>query len=80
MGGIPRKKALWGPGVTMMQNARKTPISDIQVGESVEGRFVTETHGDGSIIRRLVKKDAKPRRKPRKPFARAWRPLNKPNA
>jgi hypothetical protein len=52
--------------------ARKPRVRDIEVDENAEGRFVVETYEDGTIIRRRVEKSATPRRKPRKPFARAW--------
>jgi hypothetical protein len=53
---------------------RKPRVRDIEVDEDEEGRFVVETYEDGTVVRRRVEKDAAPRRKPRKPFARAWRP------
>jgi len=53
---------------------RKRRVQDIQVTETAEGRFVVESYEDGTVVRRKVDEDAKPRRKPRKPFARAWRP------
>jgi hypothetical protein len=56
---------------------RKTRIQDVRIAENSEGRFVVETYADGTVIRRRVEKDAKPRRKPRKPIARAWRRKDK---
>jgi hypothetical protein len=56
---------------------RKAHVQDIQVVEDPEGRFVVETYDDGTVIRRRVEDDRTPRRKPRKPFARAWRPEEK---
>jgi hypothetical protein len=54
--------------------ARKPRVRGIEVEQNDEGRFVLETYEDGTVIRRRVEKGATPRRKPRKPFARAWRP------
>ena len=48
----------------------KAPIS-IEVVEEVEGRFVVTTFSNGDVARKLVDPNAKPRRKPRKPYARA---------
>jgi hypothetical protein len=58
----------------MVRNPR---VQNIEVEENDEGRFVVESYEDGTIVRRRVEKDTKPRRKPRKPFARAWRPSDK---
>ena len=52
---------------------RKKRVQDVRIKEDAEGRFVVETYDDGSVIRRRVEKDARPRRKPRKPIARVWR-------
>jgi len=59
---------------------RKARVRDVGVIESDEGRFVMTTYDDGSTVWRRVEKDAKPRRKPRKPYARAWRPADKPSS
>jgi hypothetical protein len=57
--------------------ARKPRVQDIEIDQDKEGRFVVETYEDGTVVRRRVEKGATPRRKPRKPFARAWRPSDK---
>lgn len=51
----------------------KARVLDVRITDNSEGRFVVETYDDGTVVRRRVEKDAKPRRKPRKPIARAWR-------
>jgi hypothetical protein len=57
--------------------AHKPRVRNIEIDEDDDGRFVLETHDDGTIVRRRVEKGATPRRKPRKPFARAWRPADR---
>jgi hypothetical protein len=52
----------------------KMRVLDVRIKEDAEGRAVVETYDDGSVVRRRVEKDARPRRKPRKPIARVWRP------
>ena len=44
--------------------------TSVEVLDTAEGRFVVATYADGSIIRKLVDPDQRPRRKPRKPIAR----------
>lgn len=51
--------------------AKKNPYK-VEIVETEEGRAVVVTYGDGEIVRKLVDPSEKPRRKPRKPFARAW--------
>ena len=46
---------------------RKAHVQDIQVMETADGRFIVETYDDGTVVRRKVEQDGKPRRKPRKP-------------
>jgi hypothetical protein len=58
--------------------SRKSHIRDVHVTENLEGRFVVETYDDGTVVRRRVEEDGRPRRRPRKPFARAWQPGDKP--
>jgi hypothetical protein len=43
----------------------------IEVVEAAGERFVVATYADGSIVRRRVDPNERPRRKPRKPIARA---------
>jgi len=59
---------------------RVARIQGVEVEESPEGRFIVETYEDGTVVRRRVEEGAKPRRKPRKPFVRAWRPDDKPRS
>lgn len=56
---------------------RTAHVQDIRVTETSEGRFIVETYDDGMVVRRRINKGARPRRKPRKPIARAWRPTDK---
>jgi hypothetical protein len=46
------------------------PVS-IEVHDEPGGRFVVATFADGEVVRTLVDPDEKPKRKPRKPYARA---------
>ena len=57
--------------------ARKGRIRHVEVTETAEGRYVVTTYEDASVVRRRVEEGSAPRRKPRKPFARAWRPQDK---
>jgi hypothetical protein len=41
------------------------------VVDAPEGRVLIATYADGEIVRTIVDPNRKPRRKPRKPFARA---------
>jgi hypothetical protein len=59
---------------------RTAHIQGVEVKESAEGRFIVETYDDGTVVRRRVEEGGKPRRKPRKPFARAWRPDDNPRS
>jgi hypothetical protein len=43
----------------------------IEVVEEAGERFVIATYADGSFVRKLVDRNERPRRKPRKPIARA---------
>jgi|1185.fasta_scaffold1357177_2 hypothetical protein len=43
----------------------------VEVVDTAEGRFVVATYPDGSVVRKLVDPNERPRRKPRKPIARA---------
>jgi hypothetical protein len=45
--------------------------TSVEVVDTAEGRFVVATYADGSAIRKLVDPNQRPRRKPRKPVARA---------
>jgi hypothetical protein len=49
----------------------KAKPSRIEVVEAVDGRFVQATYPDGEVVRTPVEADAKPRRKPRHPYAKA---------
>jgi hypothetical protein len=49
----------------------KKPTS-IEVVDDAEGRFVITTLESGEVIRKQVDLEAKPRRKPRRPYARAY--------
>jgi hypothetical protein len=57
--------------------ARKPRVQAIEIDEDEEGRFRVQTYEDNTVMRRRVEKGAAPRRKPRKPFARAWRPTDR---
>jgi hypothetical protein len=50
---------------------RKKAVS-IQVVEEGDERVLITTYSDGEITRVPVDRAKKPRRKPRKPYARAW--------
>jgi hypothetical protein len=49
---------------------KDTPRS-IEVVEERGERFVVATYPDGSVVRKLVDPNERPRRKPRKPITRA---------
>jgi hypothetical protein len=53
---------------------RKAKPESIEVIDSAGGRFVIATYADGSTTRRAVEANERPKRKPRKPFARARNP------
>jgi hypothetical protein len=44
----------------------------IEVVESEGRRVVVAIYPDGEVVREPVEPSARPRRKPRKPYARAW--------
>jgi hypothetical protein len=44
----------------------------IEVVESEGQRVVVSTYADGEVVRKPIDPNERPRRKPRKPFARAW--------
>jgi hypothetical protein len=44
---------------------------DIEVVEERGERFVVATYADGSVVRKRVDPNERPRRQPRKPIARA---------
>jgi hypothetical protein len=52
-----------------MKKKRQT----IQIVKTSEGRFVVTTHTEGDTTRTRVEPNQRPKRKPRKPIARAWR-------
>jgi hypothetical protein len=44
----------------------------IEVVENAGGRrYIVATYADGKVVRKLINPNERPRRKPRKPFARA---------
>ena len=49
----------------------------IEVVEERGDRFVVATYADGSVVRKRVDPNERPRRKPRKPIARARTELDK---
>jgi hypothetical protein len=49
----------------------KAKPSRIEVVEAGDGRFVQATYPDGEVVRTPIGADAKPRRKPRRPYAKA---------
>lgn len=49
--------------------AKGKPAS-IEVQETEEGRLVVMTYADGEVVRKLIDLKARPKRRPRKPFAR----------
>jgi hypothetical protein len=54
--------------------AKRTKPASIEVVESPDGRFVIATFADGTVIRKAVDPTERPKRKPRKPVARARNP------
>jgi hypothetical protein len=50
--------------------AKGRPTS-VEVVENSEGRFVIATYADGSVVEKRVDPNARPKRKPRRPIARA---------
>jgi hypothetical protein len=48
----------------------KKPVSIVVVDEP-NGRYVVSTSADGEVMKKLVDPKAKPRRRPRKPYAKA---------
>jgi hypothetical protein len=56
--------------------ANRTPKS-IEIIEEGDRRFAVMTYADGTIIRKLIDPNERPKRKPRKPIARA-RPIVRP--
>jgi hypothetical protein len=46
----------------------------VEVIEDAMGRFVMATYADGKVTRKQIDPNERPRRKPRKPFARATAP------
>jgi hypothetical protein len=53
-----------------MMRRRRVSIEVVGEGDS---RYVVETFDNGETKQRLVETDAKPGRRPRKPFVRAWK-------
>ena len=53
---------------------KRTKPANVEVVDSPDGRFVIATFADGTVIRKAVDPTARPKRKPRKPFARARNP------
>ena len=51
---------------------RSKKVFNIEVVDDAEGRFVITTLQSGEVIRKQVDLEAKPRRKPRRPYARAY--------
>jgi hypothetical protein len=49
--------------------------SNVEVIEKAGCRFVIATYANGEIVQKRIEPDQKPKRKPRKPFARARKPL-----
>jgi hypothetical protein len=49
----------------------KAKPSRIEVVEAADGRFVQATYPDGEVVRTPIDADAKPRRNPRRPYAKA---------
>jgi hypothetical protein len=43
----------------------------VEVVDTPDGRFVIANYSDGSVVRKLVDPNERPRRKPRKPVTRA---------
>jgi len=52
-------------------NVPKRSPSSVEVIDSEEGRVLVLTYADGEVVRRTIDPSEKPRRKPRKPVARA---------
>jgi hypothetical protein len=54
---------------------RRGKARNVEVIEKEDGRFVVVTYADGEVVQKRIEPNQKPRRKPRKPFARARKPL-----
>jgi hypothetical protein len=51
----------------------------VEVLDTAEGRFVIATYADGSVLTKAVDPTERPKRKPRKPIARARVPQRSPS-
>ena len=58
-------------GASKSRRKTRKPLK-IEVHDEAIGRFIVATFADGEVVRRLVDPSEKPKRKPRKPYARAY--------
>jgi hypothetical protein len=58
-------------GASNGRRKRRKPVK-IEVHDEADGRFIVVTFAEGEVVRKLVDPSEKPRRKPRKPYARAY--------
>jgi hypothetical protein len=58
-------------GASNIRRRTRKPVT-IEVHDEGGERFIVSTFADGEVIRNLVNPAEKPKRKPRKPYARAY--------